>query len=885
MRDRVERLRVWLAGSAVFLLLVIAGFIGYARFQSRLHHFKLPGKLGIDVVRESGGWTLSHAAGSRTQYAIHAATSEQHTNGKVALHDVYILLYGKDGNRRDRICGQDFEYDEKAGVVRALGLVHMDLQAAEAGEGNAAGSAAGAGRTGAESAKAGSTAPCSEVDGPGTKILHVTTSGLVYLEKLGVAATSEYIEFKAGDMTGHATGADFSSDSGMLMLHSAVSMSGIAGGRPSQVTASTAEYDEHSGQAFLTHAKYDSPGRTAEAERVTLHRRTDGTLSEAEAQGNVTVVANGATVVSQRADVMLTATSQPHSAVLTGGVLYTSDAPLRQARGQANEATISFDAGKNPQPDHAVFTGAVHMIERTRATEAVRERWSVRELTAAKFDAVLAPSGQGKSQLRTVEAVGGAHLTEVNNGSLASTSGEGRTELSADDLKAALKSAAGPKQSPQLDTIAGRGHTVLVQADMNGVEETSTGDTLDAKFREASVPGAKQAKETLWSAVQQGHVNMIRRAPGRNSAKDGTKSADTVKVPNDVQRGMADRAVYDGDQNRVTLSGGVQLTDAGSDLWAKQVVLDRSTSNVQAVGGVKVDYDSSKAGTARAAGPTHILAERAEFEHSTEIATFFGKPARLWQDGSQVQAPEIEVSRVQQRLIARSGASTGWTSATQAALVHTILMSGGNAGNTARPGSDVRKEPAAKCGSGTSTGGKAGTPTGTAQVARIASGGLIYSGILRQADFTGGVRVDTVDATMRANQATAYLEQTGASDQGAGKTARGGGPATPSLAGNLDRVVADGHIDVERPGLQATGERLVYTASDRVFLLTGDKNNPPKATDAQGTTTGAALRFNSCDDSGGGSVEALGAVPGGPVQRAHSESRVSSDKKKEKGKP
>jgi lipopolysaccharide export system protein LptA len=64
------------------------------------------------------------------------------------------------------------------------------------------------------------------------KVLHVTTSGLVYLEKLGVAATNEYIEFQSGGMTGHATGADYASDSGLLMLHSAVSMNGVAGGRP-----------------------------------------------------------------------------------------------------------------------------------------------------------------------------------------------------------------------------------------------------------------------------------------------------------------------------------------------------------------------------------------------------------------------------------------------------------------------------------------------------------------------------------------------------------------------------------------------------------------------------------------------------------------------------
>jgi lipopolysaccharide export system protein LptA len=85
--------------------------------------------------------------------------------------------------------------------------------------------------------------------------------------------------------------------------------------------------------------------------------------------------------------------------------------------------------------------------------------------------------------------------------------------------------------------------------------------------------------------------------------------------------------------------------------------------------------------------------------------------------------------------------------------------------------------------------------------------------------------------------------------------------------------------------LRATGERLVYTASDQVFLLTGDSKTPPQATDAKGTTTGAALRFHrSCDDSGGVSVEALSEVPGETRRRVQTETRVGNDERNEKEK-
>src|ERR1035441_8573432 len=473
MRDRVARLRMWLVGSAVFLLLVIAAYVGAAHHLRRLLH-GVPARLGVNVVSDASGWTYNPSIGSQTLYTIHAAKQVGYVDGKLTLHDVSIMLYGKKGDRRDHIFGQDFEYDQKAGVVRALGVVHIDLQAADAtGSGPAANAAAKP--EGPESAETG-----------GAKVMHVTTSGLVYLANLGLASTNDPIEFQAGAMTGHATGADYSSDSGLLTLHSAVSMSGMAAGRPVTVTAATAEFNERSQQAFLTHAQYDSTGRTVNAEQATLQRRADGTRARVEAQGNVTIREQGATTVSQRADVALNGTSQPRSAVLAGGGLYTLDEPLRQARGHADEATIAFDTQAKPQPERAVFTGAVHTIERTRATEAEREPGSVRDLTAAKLEVELARAGEGKVEPRNTEATGDAQPTGIDNGSLAGDAGAGRKELSADDLKAHLRDTGSAKQPPQLDTIAGRGHTVLRQMSADGVEQTSSGDTLDAKFRPAA---------------------------------------------------------------------------------------------------------------------------------------------------------------------------------------------------------------------------------------------------------------------------------------------------------------------------------------------------------------------------------------------------------------
>ena len=232
MRDRVARLRFWLAGSASLLLAVIVGFIVYGRYVSHLRHLKLPLPPGVNIEREAGGWTYSRANGSKTLYTIHAAGFQQGKNGKTTLREVSVVLFGKNGDRHDRVYGHDFEYDEKNGVLRALGLVHIDLESAKA-------------------AKAvGQEGEASTVEGPegeeslAPDVVHVTTSDLVYLDKLGIAATSEDVDVQTGDMKGHARGADYSSDSGMLMLHSAVTLAGTSGGHEVRITAGQAQFEQ-----------------------------------------------------------------------------------------------------------------------------------------------------------------------------------------------------------------------------------------------------------------------------------------------------------------------------------------------------------------------------------------------------------------------------------------------------------------------------------------------------------------------------------------------------------------------------------------------------------------------------------------------------------------
>jgi len=116
MSPSIARLRVGLLVGATLLVLVIAGFLGYARYLKHRFLAGLPGKLGIDIRRETNGYTYSQSIKGKTVMTLHAAKAVEHKNGKLTLHDVGMILYGRKQDRADRISGAEFEYDQAAGV-------------------------------------------------------------------------------------------------------------------------------------------------------------------------------------------------------------------------------------------------------------------------------------------------------------------------------------------------------------------------------------------------------------------------------------------------------------------------------------------------------------------------------------------------------------------------------------------------------------------------------------------------------------------------------------------------------------------------------------------------------------------------------------------------
>jgi lipopolysaccharide export system protein LptA len=876
----VERLRVWLLVGAGLLVMVVAAFLGYAHYRAHRFLKELPARLGIDVRQETNGYTYSQTLQGRTVYTIHAAKSVQHKDGRYTLHDVGIVVYGKNQDRADRIYGNEFDYDPAAQVIRATGEVFIDLQAPEAQDSGAKMDyAAGKDlpREANGAAGMGAAAGGKAAGGEG-RLIHIKTSGLVYLQKLGVAATDKEIEFTSGGLVGHAVGADYDSDTGVVKLHSAVKVNGLQHDRPVVLTAADAVLDRQGQTAVLSQARYvtvgDSAGsgvsgggtgETAQAQHVVVYLRKDGTAERLQAEGAVTLTnGEGGTVKAPRGEMMISATNHPESAVMTGGVKYAEDGPLRQAQGVSAETRLAFDKAGRVQ--HVAMTGAVHLHERVRAAGASDDAWSERELSAAAAELALLADGVGKSELRDAKATGEARLTVVNPAK--KTGGATSSGLAGDVLTAHFVRVNG---ADHIAEVHGDGHTVLRKVNEKGVVNTSSGDSLVAKFRpvssgasrEQEKPGqekrdvGQQGADEIASAVEQGHVVMTQMPVKK--AGDAAASQE--------ERATAERAVYDGDLERTTLTGNVQVNDGANVLWADRVVTEQQTGDATADGSVKASY--RQAGSSDE--PVHVLASRAELKHDSQVAIFYGvagKPARLWQAASQVEAPVLQFDQRQRRLVAH-GEGQGAPMA-----VHTVLVSAGASAedNAGKNGGGTGRSESAK---GIVVGGKT-------NVTRVASRELVYSDEARKAEFSGGVLVESADGTMRGQQAVVYLQAAGAgkttqtSSAGKGDSSKVAGKAGSAqtggfMGGSVERMVATGQIEMEQPGRRATGEQLVYTASDGMFVLTGTTAVLPKVVDQQqGTVTGTSLRFHEGDEN---VVVSNGGESG---QRVRTETRVKN---------
>lgn len=841
MRITIERLRTWIVVLAVVLLAAILGFFGYARYRVRHVGRDLPGKLGLEVQQSTNGFTLSKSEGGRTLFTLHASKAVQYKQGgrgggRAVLHDVNITVYGKDNVRADQVYGSEFDYDPDTGVARADGPVKIEIQAP-----------AGAPEAGAP--KTGGTGQSGTV--------HVTTSGLMFNQKTGIAETPEMLKFTFAQSHGSAKGASYDSNEGLLVLKSAVDLHSEKNGSELTIGAGHAEFDRSSRQLTLLKEQTEYQQTQSSSDQALVFFRTDGTVEKIDARGHVLVKDSlGRNLKSTAAEVLLDTSGAPQQVTFEGGLFFAALEAGHDIHGDSNTGVLQMGACGGLE--HVQMHNAASVVDQEDSPPGNPHGSVTRQVQASEIDIDLAAGDRGRAQAKSILAKGGATVTEHT---IYASAMPQNTTIKGDQLFATLRDGR------SLDTLRGDGNTYLTNTNPSGISQTSSGDTLEVKFASEAQAKAKQPAVLhtsaradrkkaasaavpslaiaglVESAVQRGHLQMVETDPAGAGKKEATRAT-----------ASADHATFNGPAQTVLLEGGTpRLQDEGSELTAQTLEFNRGTGAVTATGTVRASYNGTS-GTASGAGQeaAHAVAAKAVFDHGRDDVTFTGgtENARLWQGADSVSAPVLVLSRKQQTLTARgdaNGAGAGTGAATAVKAVFASSVTPGNGAN------------------GTAGKTRAAAPA----VVRVSSVSLLYSAAERKATFKGSVVAQQPGATVRTDLAEIYLTGRALTGRAEGADRSAPSPATsiPNPQGALDRIVAEGKVQFEGGSRKGSGERLVYTAADRKFVLTGTAAQPARIADpVRGTVTGSSLIFSERDDSV--------MVNGGP-SHAVTETRVS----------
>jgi lipopolysaccharide export system protein LptA len=279
------------------------------------------------------------------------------------------------------------------------------------------------------------------------------------------------------------------------------------------------------------------------------------------------------------------------------------------------------------------------------------------------------------------------------------------------------------------------------------------------------------------------------------------KQAGGVTYVDGTLKAWAQRGEYTAADQMLVLSESPRVVDNGMTTTAQTIRMNRTTGDAIAEGNVKSTYSDLKAqpegGMLASSDPIHVTSRSMTAHRSPAVAVYTGD-ARLWQNANVVEAPALQFDRDHRSLVAQAGTQ----GSTQP--VSTVLV-------------QVDK-------------------SGKATPVHITSAHLNYADAERKILLDGGVTAKGPDTTLTAQQMTVFLRSRSESQASVG-------PATP---GQVDRIVAEGKVMIAQPTRRATGERLVYTAVEDKFVLTG---GTPSIFDAErGKITGDSLTFYRHDD-------------------------------------
>ena len=819
----IPRLRSWFAVLALVAVVVVAGFYVRARIEMRRALRNLPGKVGVNIQQTSEGFTLSKSEGGRTLFTIHAAKATQFKQGgRAALHDVRIVVYGRQADRFDQIYGSDFEYDPAEAKVVSQGEVQIDLGGVT-GKGGAASASSG-----------GTSSGGAPVGGPpdGGKesngAIHLRLEGMSFDQRTGVAESRGRVDFRLPQAAGTARGASYDSKRNELRLASQIDVTTV-GPQPTHILARSGSITKEPRQLTLEAVQISGAGRTIRAEHTVAHLAADNAVQRVDATGEVRLSdSGGMRLRAPRGELLFGAGSAVESAWFGGGVEFESG--QQAADGHSGEMRMLFAPGGTKQKTRgrrARGSSQSAGLQTIYASQGVELRQAARQEGRNPQSLTMTSNGMTFGLEQTEGAPGKAQRL-----SWARTEGPGKLTIrSADSNRMGEETVIDARgfsadfgEEGRLSALRGDGAVQVVSRAPGEPEKVSTSEKLVAEFGPSG---------ELLRAVQEGNFR-FREAQGTKSEPGGrnaTAAAASYSPPDDV----------------LTLTGGPRIVDGGMTVEADSIRGLRRSSEFFAVGHVKTTYSQLSVqpnGALLASGdPIHVTAHAMHVQRNPKeqsgVARYTGG-ARLWQGSNVIEGQTVDFDEKARTIAA--------------------------VGDEKHPVTSVFLQVDGK---------------GRASTVLVTAPKLIYDDHQRQAHYSGGMTAKGAEGVLTAARADIYLRQAGLSPagapRGASQSAQGSQSQGSQMQGaqmqgaqimgpsQLERIVASTRVVVQQKNRRGEGDKLVYEASTGMYRMTG---GPPMLSDpVNGTVRGDSLTFYSHDDTV--------VVEGGEGSRAVTHTHIS----------
>jgi lipopolysaccharide export system protein LptA len=604
--SQAARYARWSASAAFLLATIVAGTYLYRNWQARQVRKHAPPPAPIAVQRQSSSFSFSKVEGNQTIFTVTALrATEFKESDRNILEDVLITIFGRSGDRNDRIHTTSCEYRRDNGGILCAGEVRMDLQSAE----DARLQSQGSGRKLADG------------------VIHLGTRNVMFNRETGEARADQevIIEFPQG--RGRGTGVSYHALSGIVQLEKNVEMTltsvpdGKAGAKkissagrnapPLKITGSKLEFIRETGLARLS-----GPVQATQGEReikagmleleldAALHARKLSALSGGSPRQRPELVSKkenaGGTVTADELSVLLHPQGWIEKVKARGAVHGRMASPKGEQQLDAGRAELELEP-KTRKPAQLQASEKIFGEMKTAANGAVKR---------LRTEALLVRFASGAGQ----------HGTRVDS---AETLAAGTLEW-----QGAMQGAASKAESTRLS-----GQKIGAKFNANG------------RPAELSAQGAEVERHLQGRPVQTTSSKELRVQVATGGDWSEMDFDGEAKLTEGDRIAQADQAQLLRSTQTAMLAGNAVVNDGMTRTTAQHISFMQATGEIRGDGKVaSTDLAAGRGVVNLAPVPANITADHLAGNSMTGRALYSGN-ARLWQGDSVMEADSIELQR------------------------------------------------------------------------------------------------------------------------------------------------------------------------------------------------------------------------------------------------